>query len=54
MNRTIHAASHKESNAIYRISISLTVKEICTIIQRGVFCVHKPGFLMPGHKYVET
>ena len=27
------------------------VKEICNIIRRGVFCVHKPGFLMPGHIY---
>ena len=21
------------------------------MIRRGVFCVHKPGFLMPGHIY---
>ena len=27
----------------------LTVKEICTKIQRGIFCEHKPGFLMLGH-----
>ena len=23
--------------------------ETCTIIRRGAFCVHKPGFLMLGH-----
>ena len=22
-------------------------------MQRGVVCVHKPGFLMPGHIYVQ-
>ena len=38
-----------ESNAIYKTLISQTVKEICTIIQGDVFCVHKPGFLMLGH-----
>ena len=25
------------------------MKELCSVIRRGVFCVHKPGFLMPGH-----
>ena len=44
-----YAAFHGESNAIYRTLISQTVKEICTIIQKHVFCVHKPGFLMLGH-----
>ena len=23
-------------------------------MRRGVFCVHKPGFLMPGHIYIDT
>ena len=23
---------------------------IHTVIQIGIFCVHKPGFLIPGHK----
>ena len=39
---TTYAAFHRESNA---------VKEICTMIRRGIFCIHKTGFLMPGHMY---
>ena len=27
------------------------LKELCSVIRRGVFCVHKPSFLMPGHIY---
>jgi len=38
-----------ESNAAYWILISKIVKKICTIVQSGVFSVHKPGFLMPNH-----
>ena len=49
---TIYEEFHEESIAIYRTSISLVVKEICTIIRIGIFCVHKPGFLMLGHIYI--
>ena len=40
---------NKKSNAVYRTLIAEIVKEIYAIIRRGVFCVHKPGFLVPGH-----
>ena len=36
---------------LMQFTISQTVKEICNIIQKSVSCVHKPGFLMPGHIY---
>ena len=38
------AAFHRESYAAYRLLKSHAVKEIHMYC---VFCVHKPGFLMP-------
>ena len=32
-----------------QLTISSAVKEIRTVLQIGVFCVHTPGFLLPGH-----
>ena len=46
---TIYAAFHRESNAVYSFHKSYAVMEIQALILIGVFCVHKPGFLMPGH-----
>ena len=42
-------ASNREFNAIHRTGIAYTDSEICGIILRGVFCSHKPYFLMLGH-----
>ena len=43
------AQNPKELNETYRNQITCTQKELCTIIQMGVFCVDKTCFLRPGH-----
>ena len=44
-------AYNGEFHAIYKTCIAYTEGEISGIIRRGVFCAHKPNFLMPGHIY---
>ena len=43
-----------EHYATYRFSIPFTKKEICNIMSTGVFCIHKPYFLMLDHIYVHN
>ena len=52
-NFIIYAAVNRESPAGYRFLNSYIIKEIGTLMWIGVFCVHKPGFLMPGHNYLQ-
>ena len=40
-----------EFNVIYRTGIVSTEGEIPKIMLRGIFCAHKPYFLMLGHKW---
>ena len=47
---TITVTHNGKCNAIYRTCLSCTKGEINGIIWRGVFCVCKPCFLLPGHK----
>ena len=44
--------TNMESHATYRLRISYIKREMLTIMWMDVFCVHKPGFLMPGHIYI--
>ena len=44
-------ANTGEFYAIYRTCISYRKGEISGIMLRGVFCAHKPYFLMPGHNF---
>ena len=41
-------------NAIYRTLITYTQREMSTMIWTGVFCTHKPSFLMLGHKFADN
>ena len=43
-----------KSYATCRLQIAGTIMKIFSFIRTGVFCVHKSGFLMPGHNYDET
>ena len=51
LNIDTRAAYNGLFNATYRSCISYTEGEISRIMWRGIICVHKPYFLMPGHKY---
>ena len=44
-------AHNAEFNATYRTCIAFKEGAINRIMLRGVFCAHKPYFLMPGHNY---
>ena len=41
-------------NATYKTHIAYTKGEIGRIMWRGVFCLHKPYFLIPGHILCES
>ena len=42
--------NNEESNTIYSICIAFKEVKKFEVMQRDVFCVHKHGFLMLGHK----
>ena len=41
--------NHGLFSAIDKTCIAVTEGEVSRIMLSGVFCVHKPYFLMPGH-----
>ena len=45
----ISASKNGLFNAIYWSYVACTESELMKIMQRVVFCAHKPYFLMPGH-----
>ena len=49
MKLAISATNTVLFNASYRNCIAFTESQINRIMQKGVFCAHKPYFLMPGH-----